>query len=110
MYEDALLDALISPEVFAGLPLIIWQDLKIADVEVPMMGTIRTDEYFDAVHFRINNCNPSTVNYSYGGKKLEVKDMEYKEGKLHFSIPLELGVKTLLIYFDDQPALGYRIQ
>jgi hypothetical protein len=34
-----------------------------------------------------------------------------KEGKrLAFKIPLEIGVKNLLIYFDEKPALAYIIK
>jgi hypothetical protein len=110
MFEDALIDTIISYEVFTTMPLIILKELKIDDVESPMTGIIRSDEYFDAILFRINNCNPKEISYTYGNEKMKVENAEIIEGRLNFSIPLELGVSTLLVYFDDKPALAYKIQ
>ena len=36
--------------------------------------------------------------------------MTQNEGVLMFSVPLELGAKKILIYFDDLPVLGYLIK
>jgi len=110
MYEDAFIDGIISKEVFADMPLIILDSLKIEDVESPLNGIIMSDMYFDTIDFAINNCNPTEITYSYGKKKVPVKNMSIDDGKLHFSVPLELGVTTLLIYFDNLPALGYVIK
>ena len=110
MFEDALIDTIISYEVFSTLPLIISKELTIGDVESPMNGIILSDEYFDAILFRINNCNPKEIYYTYGTEKVKVENAEIIEGRLNFSVPLELGVSTLLVYFDDKPALAYKIE
>lgn len=48
--------------------------------------------------------------FSYGKDKKAANNVRISDGRLNFSIPLQLGVKDLLIYFDGKPALGYRIQ
>jgi len=108
--EDAFIDQIISREVFAELPLIISESLRIEDVVFPMNGIIQSDAYFDEIGFTINNCNPKEVSYSFGGEKISLKNKEIIEESLCFSVPLQLGVETLLIYFDEKPALGYRIK
>jgi hypothetical protein len=110
MFEDALIDTIVPYEVFANMPLIITKELTIDDVESPISGIIRLDEYFDAILFRINNCTMKEISYSYGSEKMKVENAEIIEGRLNFSVPLELGVSTLLVYFDDKPALAYKIQ
>jgi transglutaminase/protease-like cytokinesis protein 3 len=110
MLEDAFIDKIVSREVFSTMPLIIDEKLRLDDIETPMHGLLRTDEYFDEVFFTLNNCSANEVTFSYGGTKGVAKNVEVVGGRLNFSIPLQLGVKTLLIYFDGRPALGYRIQ
>lgn len=110
MLEDAFIDEIISREVFSSLPLIISQNLRIGDIETPINGIIRSDEYFDEISFVVNNCSPNEVSFSYGKDKKAANNVIIGDGRLNFSVPLQLGVDTLLIYFDGQPALGYRIQ
>jgi hypothetical protein len=90
--------------------LIISEQLTINDVEKPMHGIINSEDYFDSVAFTINNCDPQTVTYSYGKEKRVIDKVEKSEGRIKFSVPLELGVENLLIYFDDEPALGYKMK
>ena len=110
MYEDAFMDNLVTKEVFSNMPLIIAKDVHMEDIELPIHGVLRSDEYFDTIEFRVNNCAPNEVSYSYGKEKKAVENLEVTEGRLRFSVPIESNAKTLLIYFDQQPALGYRIQ
>lgn len=110
MLEDAFIDEIISREVFSSMPLIISQNLRIEDVESPIDGIIRSDEYFEDISFVVNNCSPKEVSFSYGKDKNTANNVEIRDGRLNFSVPLQLGVDTLLIYFDGQPVLGYRIQ
>ncbi len=110
MYEDAFMDRLISKEVFAQMPIIILEELTMNDVEQPLSGLIYSEEYFDVVSFTIANVDPDTVTYSFGGEKKPVRDMEKSGTRLQFDVPLEIGGENLVIYFDDAPALGYKIK
>ncbi|RMA66408.1 transglutaminase domain-containing protein [Ulvibacter antarcticus] len=110
MQEDAFLDRLVSKEVFANMPLIIKEEMKMGDIESPMMGIISRDEYFDQILFTVNSETIENVSYSYGSDTLEVRDFERKGDQLRFSIPLQPGADNLLIYFDSKPALGYKVQ
>lgn len=110
MLEDAYIDNIVSREVFSAMPLIISEKLRIEDVEKPITGIIRSEDYFDSVEFTINNCDPEIVAYSYGKEKRILETVERTQGRVKFDIPLELGVDKLLIYFDDEPALGFKIK
>jgi len=110
MFEDAFVEKVVSREVFSNMPLLIKDDLKMDQVESPLQGVIQADEYYDTIPFVISNCDVENVSYLLRGKKIPVKNMEIKEGRLHFGVPLELGMKNLLIYFDDKPALAFRVQ
>ncbi|MAP55509.1 transglutaminase domain-containing protein [Altibacter sp.] len=110
MYEDAFMDQLISKDVFSQMPIIIKEELSMSDVEQPLSGLIYSEAYFDVVPFTIANVNPKTVTYSYGSEKKSVRNLEKSGNRLQFSVPLEIGAENLLIYFDDQPALGYKIK
>ena len=110
IFEDAFIDRIVTREVFSNMPLLIREDLEIDQVEAPINGLLRADSYVDAIPFIISNCDVKKVSYAVRGKKIAIKKIEVKDGRLHFSVPLQLGMKNLLIYFDDKPALGYRIQ
>lgn len=110
LYEDAFLDVEISPAAFSEMPLIIAESLRMEELEKPFYGIIEMDAYYDSVPFSIANVQPVIIEYSYGKELKSVQDMVISDGKLTFSVPLELGVNTLLIYFDNEPALGYRIK
>lgn len=110
MLEDAYIDNIVSREVFSAMPLIISEKLRIEDVEKPITGIIRSEDYFDTVAFIINNSNPEVIAYSYGKEKRILETVERTQGRVKFDIPLELGVDKLLIYFDDEPALGFKIK
>jgi hypothetical protein len=110
LYEDALIPDEISKQEFSELPLIIDSDMLISDIITPKKGIIYTEMYFDEIQFEIKNSNPNKITYSFNGeiKKVIKKSLENKI--LMFSVPLELGVKQLLVYFDEKPVLGYQIK
>jgi hypothetical protein len=59
--------------------------------------------------FSIENVNPEKVSYSYGNKIVSIKNIKRETNRIKFKVPLTIGAKTLLVYFDDKPALGYKI-
>ena len=109
MYEDALIDAVVSKEVFANMPIIIPETLRREDVEKPLSGIISSEDEDGMIDFQIRNINPATISYSFGNEKISVEKIEKDGNVTTFKLPLQLGVSTLLIYFDDTPALGYII-
>ncbi len=110
MFEDALIDMVITREVFSTMPLIISEKLQMEDIESPLNGIITADTYFDEIAFVVNTIDVNEVSYSYGDEINSIEKTETIDGRLHFSIPLESKKETLLIYFDARPALGYRIE
>ncbi len=110
IFEDAFISETMSKQEFSDMPLIIKKELLISDIIAPNKGIIYSEMYFNEIQFEIKNANLNKVAYSFGKEILPVSKLIQKENLLEFSVPLELGVKTLLIYFDDQPALGYRIE
>jgi len=110
MFEDALIDKVVTREVFSTMPLIISEKLKMEDIESPLHGVIIAEAYFDEITFVVNTMDVSEVSYSYGSEIISIDKIEFNDGRLHFNVPLESRKETLLIYFDERPALGYRIK
>lgn len=110
MYEDAFMDQLISKEVFANLPLIIVKDLTIDDVELPISGVVYSDAEEKAL-FRIRKVSPKKITYAYDGSEpSQVNQVSAEGNAVSFEVPIELGMDRLLIYFDDRPALGFKVK
>lgn len=107
--EDAFLTQPFSREEFAALPLLIAPDLKIEDLESPKLGVISSDDSDGIINFSIKNMAAEQVTYSFGKEKKEVEVIR-SENTLQFDVPIELGGDKLLIYFDDKPALGYKVK
>jgi hypothetical protein len=110
IFEDAFISETMSKQEFSDMPLIINKNLVISDIITPNIGIIFSEMYFDEIQFEIKNSNPIEVTYSFGNETLSVTKLNQKENSIEFSVPLQIGAKTLLIYFDEQPALGYRIE
>ena len=110
IFEDAFISETMSKQEFSNMPLIINRDLLISDIVSPNKGIIYSEMYFDEIQFLIKSSNISKITYSYGNEILPVTKLNQKEYSIEFSVPLQIGSSTLLIYFDDQPALGYRIE
>ncbi|MEM7085286.1 MAG: transglutaminase domain-containing protein [Bacteroidota bacterium] len=109
MPEDAFLTENLTREDFAAMPLVIQEQLTLNDIDNPKKGLISSRDGDGYVNFSLRNVQPSKIEYSYGADK---KALEFsKEGEaISFVIPIELGKENLLIYFDDKPALGYKIK
>lgn len=110
IFEDAFISESLSRQDFADMPLIIDRELLISDILAPTKGIIYTEMYFDEIQFKIINASPKEVTYSYGIETLHVTKMKIVDDALEFSVPIELGGTTLLIYFDGEPAIGYKIK
>jgi hypothetical protein len=110
IFEDAFISEKISKKQFSEMPLIIEKSLTISDILAPSKGIIYTEMYFDEIQFVIKNAYSKNITFSYGNKPKEVLKLIQKENSIEFSVPLQIGAKTLLIYFDDAPALGYRVE
>ncbi len=110
VFDDAFVSNSISRTEFSNRPLIIIEDLTLDEIETPKNGILFEDEYFGDIPFRIKNVSPKKISYSYGGESISLENFKLEEDVLTFNIPLEIGIKIILIYFDDQPALGYVIK
>lgn len=109
MPEDAFMDEIMSREQFSEQPLIIEKSLLAKDIESPSKGLLFEDAYFGEILFSIKNIDPEKISYSYGTDIISIKEIEREANKIKFNVPLIIGAKTLLIYFDGKPALGYKI-
>ncbi|MCB0466549.1 MAG: hypothetical protein KDC78_12885 [Aequorivita sp.] len=109
MPEDAFLDEMISRKQFSEQPLIIEKNLLAKDIESPSKGLLFEDAYFGEILFSIKNIDPEKISYSYGTDIISIEEIEREANKIKFNVPLIIGAKTLLIYFDGKPALGYKI-
>jgi len=109
MPEDSFLMNNFTREGFASMPLVIQEQLTLNDIESPKEGMISSREGDGFVNFSVKNVAPKEVTYTYGADK---KNLEFTEtdGAISFVVPIELGKENLLIYFDNKPALGYRIK
>ncbi|MEM0518034.1 transglutaminase domain-containing protein [Aequorivita flava] len=109
MFEDAFLNDTITKEQFAAMPLIIKRELLPTDIESPKSGLLFEEEYYDEILFSIKNINPAKISYSYGDQVVPIKSVEREADRIKFNVPLIIGAKILLIYIDEKPALGYKI-
>lgn len=107
--EDAFLSEPFSREEFAAMPLLIDQNLLLKDIETPKKGVISSRDGDGYINFSIQATVPDAVFYSYGKKKSKV-DVAMEGDALQFRVPIELGEENLLIYFNDKPALGYKVK
>ena len=110
IFEDAFISENISRTDFSNMPLVIKEDLVLSDVETPKSGILYKDEYFGDILFAIKNVSPKKISYSYGIKKIYLEEFTVEDEAITFNIPLQMGVKILLIYFEDQPVLVYVIR
>ncbi|MEL6810193.1 MAG: transglutaminase-like domain-containing protein [Bacteroidota bacterium] len=109
MAEDTFLEREFSREDFAALPLLIEEGLRIQDVISPMQGVISSLDEDGQIDFKIRSRQVERITYSFGSEKKTVAFLR-QDGFLEFHIPLKLGSRQLLIYFDGKPAMGYKIE
>ena len=108
-YEDALLNEQLSRELFAAWPLILVDQMPLDAIETPASGIIDSQAVMGDIVFSLKVPITTQISYSYGFDKVIVSSEEIN-GMTTFKVPLELGQRQLLIYFDDKPALGYKIK
>ena len=108
MFEDAFLAEMISREEFASRPLLIQKELRLGQVVSPKSGLLESAAYFGEIPFVLDAVAVKKVSYSFGNERKELAFLKDHK-QLSFSVPIELGKENLLIFFDDQPALGYRV-
>lgn len=109
MPEDNFLEEIVTREQFSERPLVIEKNLFSKDIEYPADGLLVEDEYFDEILFSIKNINPEKISYSYGLEIFSIDEIEREADRIKFNVPLAIGAKNLLVYFDGKPALGYKI-
>ena len=110
MVEDAFLDFQFSRELFAQLPLIIQNELRIDAIKRPAHGVISSAENQDSITFLIKTNPPKTISYSYNfGKKENIKSFKTEDNFLEFQVVTKSN-SNLVIYFDDEPALAYKVK
>ncbi|MBV1924340.1 MAG: hypothetical protein KUG68_09980 [Flavobacteriaceae bacterium] len=113
-YPDIIDDAFISENIsrtdFSNMPLLIKENLVLNEIITPQNGILYEEEYYAVIPFKVNNVAPKNISYSYGEETIPLEDFTFEDEVLTFNIPLQIGIKILLIYFDDQPAIGYVIK
>ena len=107
--EDALLEFQFSRELFSKLPLIIHKELFIEDVKRPANGVVSSEENKDVITFLLKIQPPKTISYSYDfGKKEKIKKIKAEDNFLEFQMKTKSN-SNLVVYFDDKPALAYKV-
>ncbi|GAB5398837.1 MAG: hypothetical protein Aureis2KO_04220 [Aureisphaera sp.] len=108
--EDTFLDPSFTKDVFAQMPFIIAKNVTIEQLNRQKKGVISSQREDGRIPFSIEVEGITKVSYSYDLGK-EVKEIQFtNEESLDFQIPIELGSENLLIFFNDTPALGYKIK
>ncbi|MFT5102875.1 MAG: hypothetical protein ACI86C_000522, partial [Candidatus Latescibacterota bacterium] len=108
MLEDAFVGEMVSREDFAFRPILIQKELRLNQIVRPKYGMLESADFFGEIPFLLEALEVKKVSYSFGNKKKELVFLQ-ENNQLSFSVPIELGKENLLIFFDDQPALAYRI-
>lgn len=108
MFEDAFVDDIVSREDFAIRPILIRKELLLEHVVRPKNGLLDASAFFGEIPFLLHIVDVKKVSYSFGNERKELA-FSLEGNQLSFSVPIELGKENLLIFFDDQPALGYKV-
>lgn len=110
MPEDSLLPDRITAEQFSELPLFLDQNLRMSDLISPGSGLIKAQQNRGLVNFQVMASQIKKLAYSFGDQQFELTFR--KVGQiLYFQVPLpEDPPEYLIIYFDGEPALAYRVE
>jgi len=108
VYEDAFMEQVIPQNVFSNLPLIIDLELSFNDIELPLSGVVRSDGS-EKTTFKLRRKLPNEITYAFDEDKVRPVNVLNEDGLLNFEVPMELGKERLLIYFDGEPALGFKV-
>ncbi|MEZ4858398.1 MAG: transglutaminase domain-containing protein [Flavobacteriaceae bacterium] len=109
MREDTFLAETMSFENFSNAPLLIAEGLQSSDILSPKGGTINSRSSMNEIYFELKTEAPEEIQYAYGNTKESVLFSE-KEGIVTFTVPVQIGHDSLLIYFNNQPILGYKVE
>ena len=110
MDEDSFLEsASYNRKWFATIPLVLVKKLSITAIETPENGVLKADKYINEIPFVINSKPPKTIAYLDGTEKINVL-FEEAEGSFSFTVPLKGKKQEILVYFDDKPALAYKVE
>lgn len=109
IYVDALIEENLSKETFSSMPLIIKQGLYASDIQKPKNGILQSEEYSENILFLIRTTPPNSISYSYNSEIIPINEVKKTDTLIEFSIPKVEGESSLIVYFEDQPALGYKI-
>jgi|GEM_PF-458812 len=110
LVEDAFIDFIFRKETFANLPLIIKQDLLIEDVKRPENGMISSLGNEKEITFLLKIEPPKSISYSYNFGKIEkIKKFKSVDGFLEFKIKTK-SRSNLIVYFNNEPALAYKVE
>tara|TARA_R110002074_G_scaffold696_5_gene4019 strand:+ start:177007 stop:177933 length:927 start_codon:yes stop_codon:yes gene_type:complete len=109
MIDDTFLNSAMTFSEFTQGPLIISPNLISEDIISPKNGTLYSNSSMNEIYFEIKTTAPKEIQYAYGDQKESVLFRE-KEGVIHFTVPVQMGHTSLLIYFDDKPVLGYKVE
>lgn len=109
MIDDTFLNSAMTFSEFTQGPLIISPNLISEDIISPKNGTLYSNSSMNEIYFDIKTTAPKQVQYGYGVQKESVLFRE-KDGVIHFTVPVQMGHTSLLIYFDDKPVLGYKVE
>lgn len=110
MFEDALLDTVFTKQTFSKLPLIISKTLFLEDIILPRSGIITAQNHIEGICFKLKNHAFKNVKYSYDENKKRAVKTNIEKDFLMFEIPLAADAKNLLIFLNNEPALGYKIK
>lgn len=106
---DAFVKETPSFKDFSQQPVYIDAGLEIIETITPKLGVINKNQSSKELTFGFIT-KATNAAYSYDGKKFPVKTIEQTDKGMHFTIPLQVNTKTLLIYLDDKPVLAYKIE
>lgn len=109
MKEDTFLSATIEFSEFTKSPLILSRNLLPEDILSPKSGTLLSFSSMNEIYFELKTTSPKEIQYAYGNTKESVQFSD-KEGVVTFTVPVQIGHDSLLIYFDNQPILGYKVE
>jgi hypothetical protein len=107
--EDTFLATTIPREVYANWPLIIIDEMTQDDIEMPLSGIIDPETSLGQIDFGIRWDTTVAVSYSFGSEKIPLSTTN-DNGLLRFTVPFELGQQNLLIYFNEEPAIAFKVK
>ncbi len=110
LVEDALVINAISKEEFIQSPLIIDKQLHSKDLLRPKNGIILKEALLGEIPFQIKNRQPVSIAYSFGEDLVEIENFVNTDAYLEFKVPINKSATSLLIYFDGEPAVGYKLK